>query len=174
MNDKVNCLKKEITRINTFYGTQLIEKNAKIKDLEDNNTKLEGQLIQTISFNLIGENPINTQLNSNNLEENGKIFNSNTVNKNIFNDYNKVQSLSANKKKNNPYKFYRINNTQDFNSYSGKKSNNEKFLSITHFQPKKETLIINVIKESVGSSVDYTSNDDSSPHQKKLLKKNRN
>ena len=46
--------------------------------------------------------------------------------------------------------------------------NNEKLLSITHFHPKKETLIINVIKES-GSSVEYTSNDESSPHQKKII-----
>ena len=127
MNEKVNTLKKEITRINTYYGTQLIEKNAKIKNLEDNNTKLEGQLIQTISFNLIGENPINSQLN-NNLDLNDNLYNS-TVNQNIFNDYNKVQCLSATKKKSNRYKFYRNNNTQDFNSYSEKKNVSDKNLN---------------------------------------------
>ncbi len=126
MKDKVNHLKNEITRINTYYGTQLIEKNEKIKNLEDNNTKLEGQLIQTMSLNLIGESTLNNQLNNRNINTENNLFNPNPVNQNIFNDYNKVQCLSATKKKSNRYKFYRSNNTQDFNSYSGKKNGSDK------------------------------------------------
>ena len=111
MKDKVNNLKNEITRINTYYGTQLIEKNEKIKNLEDNNTKLEGQLIQTMSLNLIGESTINNQLND----------------RNINTENNRTQCFSANKKLNNNIKYKRINNTNDFNSYSGKKNNDRIF-----------------------------------------------
>ena len=127
MKDKVNHLKNEITRINTYYGTQLIEKNEKIKNLEDNNTKLEGQLIQTMSLNLIGESTLNNQLNNRNINTENNLFNPNPVNQNIFNDYNRTQCFSANKKVNNNIKYKRINNTNDFNSYSGKKNNDRIF-----------------------------------------------
>jgi hypothetical protein len=50
-----------------------------------------------------------------------------------------------------------------------KKQNNSNFLSIDG-RSKKDTLIINVIKES-GSSIDYTSNDESTPPQHNIIKK---
>ena len=129
MKDKVNHLKNEITRINTYYGTQLIEKNEKIKNLEDNNTKLEGQLIQTMSLNLIGESTLNNQLNNRNINTENNLFNPNPVNQNIFNDYNRTQCFSANKKGNNNMKYKRINNINDFNSYTDKKSNERSYKS---------------------------------------------
>ena len=129
MKDKVNNLKNEITRINTYYGTQLIEKNEKIKNLEDNNTKLEGQLIQTMSLNLIGESTINNPLNDRNINTENNLFNPNPVNQNIFNDYNRTQCFSANKKGNNNMKYKRINNINDFNSYTDKKSNERSYKS---------------------------------------------
>ena len=129
MKDKVNNLKNEITRINTYYGTQLIEKNEKIKNLEDNNTKLEGQLIQTMSLNLIGESTLNNQLNNRNINTENNLFNPNPVNQNIFNDYNRTQCFSANKKGNNNMKYKRINNINDFNSYTDKKSNERSYKS---------------------------------------------
>lgn len=129
MKDKVNHLKNEITRINTYYGTQLIEKNEKIKNLEDNNTKLEGQLIQTMSLNLIGESTLNNQLNNRNINTENNLFNPNPVNQNIFNDYNRTQCFSANKKGTNNMKYKRINNINDFNSYTDKKSNERSYKS---------------------------------------------
>ena len=129
MKDKVNHLKNEITKINTYYGTQLIEKNEKIKNLEDNNTKLEGQLIQTMSLNLIGESTLNNQLNNRNINTENNLFNPNPVNQNIFNDYNRTQCFSANKKGNNNMKYKRINNINDFNSYTDKKSNERSYKS---------------------------------------------
>ena len=126
MKDKVNHLKNEITKINTYYGTQLIEKNEKIKNLEDNNTKLEGQLIQTMSLNLIGESTLNNQLNNRNINTESNLFNPNPVNQNILNDYNRTQCFSANKKGNN-IKYKRINNTNEFNNYSDKKINERSY-----------------------------------------------
>ena len=119
MKNKVNNLKKEISRINTFYGTQIIEKNAKIKNLEDNNIKLEDQLIQTISLNLIGENKYNTIMTEDN-NNNHNIYRPNHLSQNIYSNYTRTQCLSSNKK-NNTEDNKRINNTNDLENYSQKK-----------------------------------------------------
>ncbi len=119
MKNKVNNLKKEISRINTFYGTQIIEKNAKIKNLEDNNIKLEDQLIQTISLNLIGENKYNTIMTEDN-NNNHNIYRPNHLSQNIYSNYTRTQCLSSNKK-NNTEGNKRINNTNDLENYSQKK-----------------------------------------------------
>ena len=119
MKNKVNNLKKEISRINTFYGTQIIEKNAKIKNLEDNNIKLEDQLIQTISLNLIGENKYNTIMTEEN-NNNHNIYRPNHLSQNIYSNYTRTQCLSSNKK-NNTEGNKRINNTNDLENYSQKK-----------------------------------------------------
>jgi hypothetical protein len=118
MKNKVNNLKKEISRINTFYGTQIIEKNAKIKNLEDNNIKLEDQLIQTISLNLIGENKYNTIMTEDN-NNNHNIYRPNHLSQNIYSNYTRTQCLSSNKKNNTQYK--RVNNTNDLETFLDKK-----------------------------------------------------
>ena len=117
MKNKVNDLKKEISRINTFYGTKIIEKDAKIKNLEDNNIKLEDQLIQTISLNLIGENKYKTVISEDN--DNNKIYRPNNLSQNIYTNYTRTQCLSSNKKNNTQFK--RINNTNDLENFLDKK-----------------------------------------------------
>ncbi len=123
--------------------------------------KKNALLIPKRTFNIRFQNVLKTKTS--------KSINSRVHESFLFSKKNILENLGDLKIQNNENSKLKISSTDNKQEENKNKINSNKILSIDS-KPKKDSLIINLIKES-GSSIEYTSNDESISQKQNSIKK---
>ena len=118
-------------------------------------------LIPKRTFNIRFQNVLQTKTS--------KSINSRVHESFLYSKKNILENLEDLKIQNNENSKLKISSTDNKQEENKNKINSNKILSIDS-KPKKDSLIINLIKES-GSSIEYTSNDESISQKQNSIKK---